>query len=234
MVRCTACAPGSCHATQERKDTPTSPRPSPPLIHFPQAPGARSASLAFAPCGAQGRIPPPPSRAEGEVGLLFARCFATTCAILPACATLLLRPRPHMPRPRPFRRGRLGLARLRRGRLCPRRIPLIPLNPTKSRFEFEFCPRWDEEPDRDRGKICGLVPCSRSFYPCARRPRHVMDGQPGLVPGIRPSMCLPSVRRARLLEMPGTSPGMTACGGGRSERPRTGPTTCKRASETGC
>ena len=171
---------------------------------------------------------------EGEVGLLFARCFATTCAILPACATLLLRPRPHMPRPRPFRRGRLGLARLRRGRLCPRRIPLIPLNPTKSRFEFEFCPRWDEEPDRDRGKICGLVPCSRSFYPCARRPRHVMDGQPGLVPGIRPSMCLPSVRRARLLEMPGTSPGMTACGGGRSERPRTGPTTCKRASETGC
>ena len=38
----------------ERKDTPTSPQPSPPLIHFPQAPGARSASLAFAPCGARG------------------------------------------------------------------------------------------------------------------------------------------------------------------------------------
>ena len=55
---------------------------------------------------------------------------------------------------------------------------------------------------------------------------------PGLVPGIRPSTCLPSVRWAWLLEMPGTSPGMTACRSGRSERPRTGPTTCKRTSET--
>ena len=110
-------------------------------------------------------------------------------------------------------------------------IPLIPLNPAESRLEFESYPRWDEEPDRGRGDNCGLPPCSRSFYPCARRPRHVM---PGLVPGIRPSMCLPSVRRAWLLEMPGTSPGMTACGGGRSERPRTGPTTCKRAWGTGC
>ena len=70
-----ACAPGSRHATQERKDTPTSPRPSPPLIHFPQAPGARSASLAFAPCGARGRrgrVPPArpasPLRPPGPLG----------------------------------------------------------------------------------------------------------------------------------------------------------------------
>ena len=59
----------------ERKDTPTSPQPSPPLIHFPQAPGARSASLAFAPCGARGRrgrtggavyVPSPPFRGERD------------------------------------------------------------------------------------------------------------------------------------------------------------------------
>ena len=59
----------------DRKDTPTSPQPSPPLIHFPQAPGARSASLAFAPCGARGRrgrtggavyVPSPPFRGERD------------------------------------------------------------------------------------------------------------------------------------------------------------------------
>ncbi len=105
-------------------------------------------------------------------------------------------------------------------------IPLIPLNPAESRIAFKFCPSWKAEPDRDTAEKCGLVSCSRSFYPCARRPRHVMAG---LVPAIH---VLSSVRRAWLLEMPGTSPGMTACGSGRSERPRTGPTTCKRTSET--
>ena len=47
------------------EDTPTSPRPSPPLFIIPQAPGARSARLAFAPCGARGRrgrtAPAPPA-----------------------------------------------------------------------------------------------------------------------------------------------------------------------------
>ena len=37
-----------------------------------------------------------------------------------------------------------------------RGIPLIPLNPTESRLKIEFCPRWDGEPDRDRGETCGL------------------------------------------------------------------------------
>ena len=148
------------------KDTPTSPRPSPPLIHFPQSPGARSASLAFAPCGARGRrgrVPPArpasPLRSpgplgpdgatarrtstcagarcayarsqasgasarrlrdkkklgegQGEVGLWFARCFAATCVILSACATMLLRPRPHMRRPRPYEPPRLSRRQLR-------------------------------------------------------------------------------------------------------------------------
>ena len=36
------------------EDTPTSPRPSLPLFNVPQASGARSARLAFAPCGARG------------------------------------------------------------------------------------------------------------------------------------------------------------------------------------
>ena len=38
----------------------------------------------------------------------------------------------------------------------PRGIPLIPLNPAESRLKIKFCPRWDGEPDRDRGETCGL------------------------------------------------------------------------------
>ena len=60
------------------EDTPTSPRPSPPLFIIPQAPGARSARLAFAPCGARGRrgrtAPAPPASplppsGEGDRGM---------------------------------------------------------------------------------------------------------------------------------------------------------------------
>ena len=29
------------------------------------------------------------------------------------------------------------------------RIPLIPLNPTESRFKIKFCPKWKTKPDRD-------------------------------------------------------------------------------------
>ena len=116
--------------------------------------------------------------------------------------------------------------------ILPVGIPLIPLNPAESRIRFKFCPSWRAEPDRDTAEKCGLVSCSRSFYPCALRPRHVMAGLARTCSGYPAIHVLSSVRRAGLLELPGTSPGMTACGSGRSERPRTGPTTCKRNSET--
>ena len=54
----------------DRKDTPTSPRPSPPLKG---GEGEKAGAL---------YVPSPPFRGgegQGEVGLLFARCFATTC-----------------------------------------------------------------------------------------------------------------------------------------------------------
>ena len=117
-----------------------------------------------------------------------------------------------------------------RARSCPSESHLI--NPAESRIAFKFCPSWKAEPDRDTAEKCGLVSCSRSFYPCALRPRHVMAGHARTRSGYPAIHVLSSVRRAWLLEMPGTSPGMTACGSGRSERPRTGPTTCKRTSET--
>ena len=128
----------------------------------------------------------------------------------------------------PIQRARRFMTRA----VLPFGIPLIPLNPAESRIPFKFCPSWKAEPDRDTVEKCGLVSCSRSFYPCARRPRHVMAGLARTCSGYPAIHVLSSVRRAWLLEMPGTSPGMTACGSGRSERPRTGPTTCKRTSET--
>ena len=72
----------------------------------------------------------------------------------------------------PIQRARRFMTRA----TLPVRIPLIPLNPAESRIAFKFCPSWKAEPDRDTAEKCGLVSCSRSFYPCARRPRHVMAG----------------------------------------------------------
>ena len=40
-------------------------------------------------------------------------------------------------------------------------IPLIPLNPTESRFQFNFCRRWKAESDRDPGKK--FVPARNSY-----------------------------------------------------------------------
>ena len=50
-----------------------------------------------------------------------------------------------------------------RGHLC-RRIPLIPLNPTESRFKIKFCPKWKTTRDRDPREKSGLDP------PAAFRP----------------------------------------------------------------
>ena len=71
----------------------------------------------------------------------------------------------------PIQRARRFMTRA----TLPFGIPLIPLNPAESRIAFKFCPSWKAEPDRDTAEKCGLVSCSRSFYPCARRPRHVPD-----------------------------------------------------------
>ena len=60
--------------------------------------------------------------------------------------------------------------------------------------------------------MAGLVPAIHVF---AQRPAGLALGMPGYPERVR------------------ASPGMTACGSGRSERPRAGPTTCKRTSETG-
>ncbi len=67
---------------------------------------------------------------------------------------------------------------------------------------------------RTRRPLCsapwsGQVSCSRSSHAFTLYP---LPSWPDV---FRPSMCLPSVRRVWLLEMPGTSPGMTACGSGR-------------------
>ena len=101
------------------------------------------------------------------------------------CARASVRPAPaRVPARRSAKRaGRAGgwdpIQRARRfmtRAILPVGIPLIPLNPAESRIPFKFCPSWKAEPDRDTVEKCGLVSCSRSFYPCARRPRHVMAG----------------------------------------------------------
>ena len=108
---------------REREDTPTSPRPSPPLIHIPQAPGARSARLALAPRGAWGRRgrtgrcclrSPSALRGEGDRGRWVRRLRYS-----------LPRPRPHMLRARPYGRARLCPAESHLSHLSH----LIPANP---------------------------------------------------------------------------------------------------------
>ena len=131
---------------REREDTPTSPRPSPPLFHIPQAPGARSARLALAPRGAWGAerenwaVPPAfPLRpsgggGQGEVGPSFALLSPARVTPFAARTTHFIRPRPHMLRARPCGRARL----------CPAESHLshlIPLNPGKSRLENCVFPR---------------------------------------------------------------------------------------------
>ena len=102
----------------------------------------------------------------------------------------------------PIQRARRFMTRA----TLPFGIPLIPLNPAESRIAFKFCPSWKAEPDRDTAEKCGLVSCSRSFYPCARRPQYVMAGHARTRSGYPAIHVLSSVRRAWWLEMPGTSP----------------------------
>ena len=116
----------------ERKDTPTSPQPSPPLIHFPQAPGARSASLAFAPRAALGggegeRAAPStyPLRPSGGRGT--GRGEFVVCAALCDHVRNLVCVRDHALTPAtPY----AAPTTLRACATLSRRIPLIPLNPT--------------------------------------------------------------------------------------------------------
>ena len=185
---------------REREDTPTSPRPSPPLIHIPQAPGARSARLALAPRGAWGAerenwavptafpLRPSGGGGQGEAGPSFA-------LLSPAPATPYAARTTHFPRPRPFRRGRLGRAGLEirahdptgvRDPACPAESHLshlIPLNPGESRFE----------------KVAGF-PRASCTLTCARAigqgERTALEGCESL-PGVRCARTGPALQSSR-------------------------------------
>ena len=152
-----AFAPGSCHATQERKDTPTSPQPSPPLIHFPQAPGARSASLAFAPCGARGRrgrVPPrgaSPLRSTGPLGPDGATARRTSTCAGARCA--YARPSERSERPATEGQEKVGRGTGRggfvvcavlchhvRNLVCVRDLALTPTTPYAARSTLSGAP----------------------------------------------------------------------------------------------
>ena len=119
---------------REREDTPTSPRPSPPLIHIPQAPGARSARLALAPRGAWGAerenwaVPTAfPLRPSGGGGPVV--CATLSCARVPICCAYDLYAAPATFQARATRACETA---------CPAESHLIPANPA---LRFNVFPR---------------------------------------------------------------------------------------------
>ena len=144
--------PGSRHGTRGRRH-PTSPRPSPPLFIIPQAPGARSARLAFVPCGARGRrgrtAPAPPVsplrlRGRGDRGrwarrlrytLLSAGPYLYDTRTTPCDARVTLQ----------ARATRAGVTldsapATFQARATSHLSHLIPLNPGESRLELNVYP----------------------------------------------------------------------------------------------
>ena len=208
------------------EDTPTSPRPSPPLFIIPQAPGARSARLAFAPCGARGRrgrtAPAPPASplppsGEGDRGMWARRlrysllsagrylydARTTLCdarvtlqaRATRACGTL------NIPRPRPFRRGRLDSApatfQARATSHLSHLSHLIPLNPGESRLELNVypshrvlrpapgganarAPRRESRPNRGRRRPPRASPRDRAGHGRAGRRSRPEQARPAL------------------------------------------------------
>ena len=121
-----------CHhrpCDARERTPPTSPRPSPPLFHIPQAPGARTSRCLGSGEGELGGaacVPPPPFGGRGTGGGGPVVCATLSRARDPICCA-------HDP----FAAPATFQARATRAceTACPAESHLIPLNPGESRFE---------------------------------------------------------------------------------------------------